>query len=433
MQIFTQDIIQKRRQNLATNWSEHLREDDAVLIACGEPIKKPGGLDQTYYFLPHPAYFWLTGVQRASGVVFYSKKAGWVDFINPITAAEKIWEGAISASAPQGKDLAELNNFLTSQKLKNIYSLGQTSPELSNLSTDRDTTVQTRLSLALDATRRIKDQAEVDLIVEAARIANKGYERIKQFIQPGVSEKEIQIEYEAEVQRHGAHKMPYDTIVGSGVNAAILHAIPTSKKIKKDELILVDAGVDLFDYCVDITRVYPASGTFSSRQQEIYSIVLESQKRAMAMAVPNTEWSAIHRESARVITDGLKQLKILEGDVDSILESGAISVFYPHGVGHLVGLRVRDTGCLENTKPQKYCGVTLRVDMKIKENYILTIEPGCYFIESLINNTEIRTRYSKIINWSEVEKWKDFGGVRIEDDILVTKSTALNLTEIVKK
>lgn len=279
----------------------------------------------------------------------------------------------------------------------------------------------------------IKDDSEVNLIAEAANIANKGYERIQSFIQPGVTEKDIQIEFEAEIQRYGAHKIPYDTIVGSGVNSAILHASPTTKKILKDELVLIDAGADIYDYCVDITRVFPASGCFSARQQEVYNIVIESQKRAINICKPNTAWHEVHRESARVIADGLKQLKILKGNTDSILESGAISVFYPHGVGHLVGLRVRDTGHEENQQPQKYCGVALRVDLKIQENFILTVEPGCYFIPSLIGEASTNLKYKDFIDWSEVDKWKDFGGIRIEDDILITKSSPRVLTDAIKK
>lgn len=432
---FNKNIISKRRSDLALAWATTLEDNDAVLICCGEPISKPGGLDQNYYFLPHPAYFWMSGKQRDSGIVLYSKKNGWIDFLKPVTTSEMVWEGAQDEACVSHdyESLDSLVSFLNTQNFYKVFILGQPSVTISKLEKNSDLVFRNRLSKEMDFTRRIKDEAEVELILEAARIANRGYQHIKKLIAPGVSEKMIQIEFESEIQRNGAHKVPYDTIVGAGSRSGILHAIPTMNKIKTGDLVLVDAGADLFDYCVDITRVFPASGIFSEQQQSIYAIVLEAQRKAIALARHGVDWKDVHYKSAGVIADGLKHLNILKGEVDSILGSGAISVFYPHGVGHLVGLRVRDTGCEENKLPQKYCGVTLRVDLKIQEHYILTVEPGCYFIPALFNDQKIRTQYKDLINWSELEKWKDFGGVRIEDDILITKSDPRNLTEIVAK
>jgi len=434
MTIFSEEIIHKRRLNLAIAWESYLQENDCVILACGEPIQKPGGLDQVYPFLPHPSYFWLTGIRRPESVVMYSKKYGWIDFVKPVTKEESLWEGSNGRVNFRGlQDIEGLRSFLANKNFEHIFILGQVSDKIRCFAKNNDLQLQIYLSHAIDSTRRIKDDSEVNLILEAANIANKGYEKIQSIIQPGVTEKDIQIEFEAEIQRYGAHKIPYDTIVGSGINSAVLHAIPTTKKVLKDDLVLIDAGADIYDYCVDITRVFPASGNFSAQQQEIYNIVKESQRRAINICKPNMDWHEVHRESARVIADGLKQLKILKGNTDSILESGAISVFYPHGVGHLVGLRVRDTGHEENQQPQKYCGVTLRVDLKIQENFILTVEPGCYFIPSLIGDASTSLKYKDFIDWAEVDKWKDFGGIRIEDDILITKSSPRVLTEAIKK
>ncbi len=430
---FERNIISNRRDNLARNWSESLQDNDSVLICCGEHLPKPGGLDQTYYFLPHPAYFWITGKQRVSGIALYSKKRGWIDFVKPVNSAEMVWEGSKFEADGECESLESLDSFLASQNFHRVFILGQPSLNTLKLEKNCDAAARAQLCAKIDFTRRIKDESEVELILKAALIANKGYEKIKKLIQPGISEREIQIEFEAEIQRNGAHRVPYDTIVGTGTRSAVLHAIPTNNKIEKGDLVLIDAGADLYDYCVDITRVFPADGSFSTQQAAIYAMVLEAQRRAIAISRPGIDWRNVHRESAWVIADGLRQLNIMKGDIDSILESGAISVFYPHGVGHLVGLRVRDTGCEENKSPQKYCGVTLKVDLKIQEHFILTVEPGCYFIEALIEDQKIRNQYKDFINWSEVERWKDFGGVRIEDDILITKSAPKNLTEVVLK
>lgn len=431
MMIFSENTIAKRRERLEPEWKQLLTQNDCVLVFCGEPQTRPGGLDQTYPFIPHPSYYWLSGYRRYFGVVFYSKELGWKDFILPVTKDEMIWEGMQSFSF-NGMDASTLGNFLNQHKFKNIIGLGQL-PKNSDIqfSTDKDLTF--RVKEKFDQTRRIKDADEIKLIRSLAEIANKGYEKIRSVLKPGVTERDIQIEYEAEVQRFGSQRMPYDTIVGTGSNAAVLHAIPTMRKVKDGELVLIDAGADIEDYCVDITRVYPATGKFSSQQQSIYDIVLAAHAKGVEMCRPGTEWNQTHMATARIIADGLKSLGLLKGSIDALLESAAIAVFYPHGVGHLVGLRVRDTGHEENINPKSYYGARVRVDLTLKENMTITVEPGCYFIKTLINDSTNREKFKDLINFAEAEKWLDFGGVRLEDDILITSAGPSNLTSVVPK
>jgi Xaa-Pro aminopeptidase len=127
----------------------------------------------------------------------------------------------------------------------------------------------------------------------------------------------------------------------------------------------------------------------------------------------------VHEASARAIAEGLHDLNILLLPPEEALSTGAIGVFFPHGVGHLVGLRVRDVGCEENRNPKKYFGAFLRVDLDLEEGHMLTVEPGCYFIPALIDDPQIRTTHKQHLNWSELDKWRGFGGVRIEDDIVI--------------
>lgn len=431
MMIFNETTIAKRRERLQLEWNKLLSTDECVLVFCGEPDAKPGGLDQTYPFIPHPSYYWLSGYRRYKGVVFYSKEIGWKDFILPVTKDETIWEG-MEAFSFNGLDLKTLPDFLRQKNFKSIIALGQT-PKNSDWKLDTHSSYALQLKEKFDQCRRIKDSDEVKLIKNIASIANKGYEKIKSFIRPGVTERGIQIEYEAEIQRHGAHGLAYDTIVGSGVNAAVLHAIPTYKKVLDSDLVLVDAGAHIDDYCVDITRVFSASGKFSNQQKSLYDLVIAANKKGVENCKIGIEWNQIHKLTARIIAEGLVSMNIMKGSVDAILETGAISVFYPHGVGHLVGLRVRDTGQEENVNPKSYCGVRIRVDLMLQENLLLTVEPGCYFIKTLINDATNREKYKDFINWTEAEKWLTVGGVRIEDDILITQNGPLNLTEIVSK
>ncbi|MBL7545042.1 MAG: aminopeptidase P family protein [Bdellovibrionaceae bacterium] len=429
--IFSEKTISQRRQRLEPEWKNLLSADDCVLVFCGEPHTRPGGLDQTYPFIPHPSYYWLSGYRRVHGVVFYSKEHGWKDFILPVTKDESIWEGMLPF-AFNGLDVKTLNDFLSQHKFKNVIALGQI-PVRTDYAVSTDTPLAKQLKEKFDQCRRIKDADEVKRVSQLADIANMGYKKIRSFIRPGVTEREIQIEYEAEIQRHGAQKLPYDTIVGSGPNAAVLHAIPTLKKVKEGELVLIDAGADIEDYCVDITRVLPVSGKFSNQQQSLYDLVFAAQKHAINMCRVGQEWSQVHLTTARIIAEGLVSLGIMKGSVDGLLETAAISVFYPHGVGHLVGLRVRDTGQEENISPRSYAGTRIRVDLPLKENMLITVEPGCYFIPTLINDSTNREKFKDMINFSEAEKWLNIGGVRIEDDILITQSEPSNLTAVVAK
>lgn len=424
---FNLETLENRKNRVAQALSTVLGNEDLVLVYSGEPIQKSGGFDQTYDFLPHPEYFWLTGSRRSYGVSAYSKKEGWVDFALLVNRDEKIWEGG--RESVSGLPIEDLEKWIEKRKPQKIFQLGLPKKQLSNVSAEELALVQE----AFSQVRRIKDQAEVDLIKNIALMANFGYKKLKTFIHPGVTERDIQLEYEFEVLKNGAHKMPYGTIVGAGSNAAILHAVPTSRVVKSGDLILIDAGADVDDYCVDITRVFSADGKFSSEQNTIVNLVKDAQRSSIELCRPGMEWRDVHLASAKVMAQGLKDMGILNISADEAMSTGAISVFFPHGVGHMVGLRVRDVGGPPNPNPKKYAGARLRVDMKLQEGHLMTVEPGLYFIEALLNDAETRNTFGDQINWNEALKWREFGGVRIEDDILVTTKGPQNLTEVVEK
>jgi Xaa-Pro aminopeptidase len=352
----------------------------------------------------------------------YSKSEGWIHYVQPISRDERIWEGATGTW-----DLADLDQLekRLSKSSGSVLHLGDTAVE--------DDARLREVRVAIDRVRRRKDEGEIELIRSLAHMAAKGYAAIQEAIAPGLTERQVQLIYENAVLMAGAEKMPYDTIVGAGTHAAVLHAIPTHRILNADEIVLIDAGADIDDYCVDITRVYPVSGTLSQQHRELYAVVLAAQQAAIAKCKAGVEWYEVHRTAARVIADGMRQWKLLTCSVDAALESGAISVFFPHGVGHFVGLRVRDTGCEENTTPQKRCGVNLRVDCKVEAGNMVTVEPGCYFIEALINDASTRQKFASEVDFAKAETLLHLGGVRIEDDILITAGAPDILTAMIPK
>ncbi|WP_276134126.1 aminopeptidase P N-terminal domain-containing protein [Polluticoccus soli] len=424
---FTTSDIQARRKKLEARWNEQLAGDEAVLVYSGEPIQKPGGLDQTYPFLTHPAYFWLTGRRRESEVVLYNKNTGWVEFQKEIGPDEAVWEGDRHDLLvnDRGQSRSELDSFLANNKFSNVYKLGQALAPVEGKAFE--------LRTSLDRERRKKDAAEVRLFQQLAEIAKHGYEKIAQVIRPGVTEREIQVAYEGEILTRGAHGVPYETIVGAGTNSAILHAIPTHRKVNEGEYVLIDAGAEIYDYCVDITRMYHSTNNPTQQHKDLYQLVLKAHAECIAMSKRGVMWRDVHLHAARVTTEGLLGLGLLKGNLDTLLEKEVSSVFFPHGVGHLVGLRVRDAGQEENINPKMYAGARLRVDIELEAGHFITVEPGCYFISALLDSENVRSKFANEINWDEVNKWKHIGGVRIEDDILITANGNDNLTIGVEK
>jgi Xaa-Pro dipeptidase len=428
VKIFDDKTVAARRVRAEQKLNAVLRSGDLVLIFSGEPIQKPGGHDQTYPFLPHPDYFWISGLRRSHGIVAYSKDGGWQDFVKHVSLEEKLWEGGSEEFS--GTSVAEFGAWFAKERKENVFTLGQPSVKQRELA-KTDETRANEVQEAFNTARRPKDTAEIKLIKQAAKAASQGYVRIQKFISAGVSEREIQLEFETAVLRGGAEKFPYDSIVGSGTNSAVLHAIPTTRVVKKGELVLVDAGADIHDYCVDITRVFCA-GKFSSQQKEIYNLVLKAQKTAITLCRPGMEWVDVHKAAARVIAAGLNELNLFRCDVDTALETGAVSLFFPHGVGHMVGQRVRDVGGIVGKAPRPVYGLKLRADFVLEENFIMTAEPGIYFVAAILDLPANREKFRDLINWKEVDRWRKFGGIRIEDDILV-KAKPENLTAMVKK
>ncbi|RYY38950.1 MAG: aminopeptidase P family protein [Chitinophagaceae bacterium] len=425
---FTAQDIQARRARVAAQWNDILHNDEAVLVHSGHPIQKPGGLDQTYAFLPHPSYYWLTGRRREGEVLLYTRDGGWTEFQTPFTKEQAVWEGEKNDLLVQsaGMDISKLSDHLSKTKYANVYDLGQTEHY-----TAKGKAFE--LNTAMDRQRRIKDAAEVQLVRSLADVANEGYRAIQSTLRPGISERELFIAYESAIYRAGAQGVPYDSIVGSGTNAAILHALPTKRIIGEGELVLVDAGAEIADYCVDITRTYASSPSINERQKALYALVLKVQLACIDLCRAGNWWRDVHNKAATMFTEGLKELGILKGDLTALLEKEVVSLFFPHGLGHLVGLRVRDTGHAENLEPKTYFGARLRVDIQLEPGHLITVEPGLYFIGALLNDSAKQQQFKDDIDWTELEHWKGLGGVRIEDNILITDGEPDNLTVVIEK
>jgi Xaa-Pro aminopeptidase len=425
---FTAQNIENRRSRLAQKWDAILNKDECVLIYSGKPVAKPQGLDQCYDFIAHPSYYWLTGRKRETEILLYNKDLGWIEFQKQISIEEAFWEGQRTDLLVEqdGKDISQFNVFLDAQKFSKIHELGESGKPILDAST-------ALLKVHLDQTRRVKDAAEIELIRQASKVALKAYEAIEKFIKPGVREKDIRWVFETEMFNSGGDAVPYSTIVGSGRNSAVLHALPTDRIVKEGEIVLIDAGAAIHDYCVDITRTYASTTNIDSKAKALYQLVLKVQKHCVSILKPGVRWGDVHCTAAKMFTEGLLDFGILKGSLSDLVEREVISMFFPHGLGHLVGLGVRDTGQEEESYPRRFFGANVRVNLDFEPGHIITVEPGLYFIEAVLKKQANVELYKDCINWAELYHWIGLGGIRIEDNILLTVSGHHNLTESVKK
>lgn len=399
-------------------------EEEIVTIEAGVPIGLPGGADQCYPYITHPDYRWLTECQREGGILAFDPKSGWIHFEPAVTDMERVWGGG---PAPIGRPLEELDPWLVERQDRVRVRLGANA-------TPTDETSR-RIQAQLLNSRRPKDEGEIDLIRRAVDATRAAHAAAVAAIRPGATEREVQIELETAAVRAGASSMGYATIVGTGTNSAIFHATPGPTKIGENEFVLIDAGAQVDGYTADVTRTYPSSGKFTADQQWIYDAVLRALLRATDACRVGAEWSEIHLTAARSLAESLVEAGVLHGSAEAAVESEAIALFFPHGVGHLVGLGVRDASgpALGRKGDRRFAGINLRMDLPLGEGYLTTVEPGLYFIPALLQSPERRARFGDQVNWSEAERYLGLGGVRLEDNILVTTNGPVNLTESIPK
>jgi Xaa-Pro dipeptidase len=228
--------------------------------------------------------------------------------------------------------------------------------------------------------------------------------------------------------------------LGSGVsfpsivskNGQTLHNHSHGNVLKEGDLLVCDAGAEsLLHYASDITRTTPVGGKFSYKQKEIYEIVLTAQKNAINMIKPGVKHIDVHLTAAKIIAAGLSQIGLMKGDLNAAVKAGAHALFFPHGLGHMMGLDVHDmenlsenlVGYDNKTKRSNQFGLAyLRLAKELKPGFVFTCEPGIYFIPELIDQWKAKRKFKNFIDYDKVEEYRDFGGIRIEDNILVTQN-----------
>ena len=287
--------------------------------------------------------------------------------------------------------------------------------------------------------RSTKEPQEIEELERAAIIGYKMHTTAMRLTQPGVTEKFIGGQVDGIANSYGS-MVSFPTIYTQ--HGEIMHGAPTMNVLEEGRLVLCDAGAETINnYCSDNTRTMPVSGKFTQRQLEIYSIVEACHDYTLDVAKPGTKYADVHFAVCRLMFDRLKELGLTKGDTDEAVKAGAHAMFLPHGLGHMMGMDVHDMESLdqinvgfdEETRPnlEQFGTNCLRMGRRLEEGFVVTDEPGIYFIPALIDNWKANGHCKDFLNFDKLETYKDFGGIRIEDDVLIQKTDVDSSVRIV--
>ena len=390
-----------------------------VAIVFGN-TEVPRNGDTHYPFRQHSDFFYLTGFGEPNAVLViapFHEKGETAIFVNPRDPNMEQWNGyrlgperasetlGVEAAFPIQQLNTEILDFLAGREA--VHALWNAHTKLDQRVLDWLHTLKRKrrdapedlvnLALTLHELRLIKSELEQAQMQQAADITSEALIHAMQYCRPGMSEWQLDAEIQSVFLRNGAKAPAYPIIVGSGDNSCIMHYIENSRKMTSEDLVLIDAGCELDHYAADITRTFPVCGKYTKAQHTIYELVLEAQTHAIAVASNGNYFRDPHETSRKILTQGLIDLGILTGTLDEVLEQKLDRRFLVHGCSHWLGLDVHDVGrTMQDGKSR--C---------LEPGMVLTVEPGVY-----IPDNE---------SMSDIpEHWRGIG-VRIEDDVLVTK------------
>ncbi|KAI9258542.1 peptidase M24, structural domain-containing protein [Sporodiniella umbellata] len=397
------------------------------------------GTDVSLEFRQESYFFYLTGVDEPDFQVLIDLHLDKIYLIAPDIPLDDIgWRGPGTHPTEllEKYDIdevireSELPSLLIQLQLHTLFMLHRDQPPAS-------IACNTRLLLpAMDEARLIKFPWEIDLIRQATYASSQAHLALIQQYRPGMTEGLLAALFRWTCALHGAYRQAYLPIVASGPRASTLHHAPHFEQpIPNDphSLILVDAGGEKSCYGSDITRTFPVQGVFSPEAKVVYQIVLTMQKTVLCKLKPGIYWESLQQLAIRILCESLLQIGILVGELDLLLELGVPCAFYYHGLGHTLGLDVHDVGGKVVTRLEENTPSEFLSDRPLEKNMVLTVEPGLYFNEPLLDIWTQHPDYQQFFNLDRLNQYKPVGGVRIEDTIVITEDGYENLTHVPKE
>jgi len=433
-----------------TQRREKLRQlvGDGLILIAGNEESAMNYKANTYHFRQDSSFLYYFGINKPGFYGICDPESG-IDtlFGNDFDMDDIIWMGeqplvkelASNVGAAASASLKELSSVLQSaiSSGRKIHILppyrGDHQLALSNLFgvgvESVKKFVSEELIRAVVKMRSVKDPFEIGEIEKAVQVAGLMHTTAMKMAFPGNFERELAGAIEGIALSHGG---PVSFPVILSMNGQTLHNHDHGNELEEGRMVVCDAGTESeLCYASDITRTFPVGGKFSARQKDIYNIVLKANVETIKASLPGKSYREVHLQAARIIASGLNDLGLMKGDVDEAVASGAHALFFPHGLGHMLGLDVHDmeglgenlVGYSDAIKRSEQFGLAyLRMGRELEPGFVITNEPGCYFIPALIQQWKSEKKLEQFINYSEVDSYVDFGGVRIEDDVLITES-----------
>lgn len=394
----------------------------AIAFAAKECVRSG---TEYYLYRQNSDFYYLTGFTEAESIAVFipGRVAGeFVLFNRKRDATKELWHGSYAGQEGACRDFGADQAFVIEEADVILPQLlADRECVYCNVGGDRDFDAKINFWInqtKLDVSRKLvdigtivhemrlkKNSHEVELMRKAAEITAAGFLRVMQRCRPGMQEFELEAELAYEFMRLGGRHVAFQPIIGGGANACILHYAKNTDKLIDGELVLMDAGVEYNYYCADVTRTFPINGKFTSEQRAIYEAVLTTQLEVIKQIRPGMKFNSLQLVAARVITEHLVSLGLLEGKIDDLVAKQSFKPFFMHKIGHWLGLDVHDVG--------KYYADDERI---LEPGMVLTVEPGIYIMPNI----------------SVANKWHNVG-VRIEDDILVTENGCDVLTKMIPK
>lgn len=434
-------MYKKHREKLFSLFDEN---QNGVVFIQGSDILYRNETDYEYPFRQESSFWYLTGVNEPEcALILNLKTEEYHLFVPKRDAQYAVWHGYVKSLDAYQQQYKpdhlhygnEILTVLNKIKPEKVYCLSETDAEfIEDLDRDFEADVEA-LHDALTYCRVLKTEAELEYMRKSAEVNNLAHTEVMKAIKLGMYEYELKAIFTKIQYEHGLQLDAYNGIFAGGKNSAILHYVENTSKIKDGDLFLLDAGHEYQGYASDYTRTYPVNGKFTAIQAGVYDAVLNALNSCIEKAVTGVKMEDLHLHAARTIMEGLKAVDLVKGSVDDLMENDIFALFFPHGLGHFLGLDTHDVGGYpKGVEHIDRPGIQyLRARRDLQPGMVITIEPGVYFVPALLNPAMKDDTKSKFLNTEKLTKLFDFGGIRIEDNIVITEEGNENLTNVAKE
>lgn len=402
----------------------------AAFYLPGEKQRLHPYSDQAQAFRQRRYFLYLTGAHDLpdAHVVYHPSRDHLVLYLPPVDDDDVMWSGMplSPAEAQKRYDVDEVK--YSTSLAEDIRALGGGARSVPSPDADAaadvdggrvQVDVDPALQHALDEARAIKDAYELGLLREAARRTDQCHLAVMSSVPIQSNERHIHAEFVYHAIRQGSKNMAYDPICCAGPHASTLHWVRNDGDMHGQMIVLIDAGVEVDGYAADVTRCYPISGEWTPEARQVYDLVHKMQSETMARVRPGVAWEELHLLAHKILIAALLDWGVLKQTAtpDEIFERGVSAAFYPHGLGHMLGLDTHDTAGQPNYADPDPKLRYLRLRRPLQAGMVVTVEPGCYFNDTLIDALGAR----EYVDANVLQRYLPVGGVRIEDDVLVTE------------